>query len=196
MEGPVRLPCQRTRSRPSRFRVTPGCRGGGAMDTLSALLVACRFAGQSPFSAPRGCGRAEGGRHPQGPKPRARRRPRARDARPEALLRVRPPGRRAAGTGLGRLSGERSGRTTRGSEGPERAQAVKMPLSRVECAAQGHDHQPYFFLPWVLPGILVSWVFAGQVRWARAPSGRRWSSLATVERPRTAQRRPSFAALA
>lgn len=41
----------------------------------------------------------------------------------------------------------------------------------------------------------MSWVFAGQVRWARAPSGRRWSSLATVERPRTAQGRPSFAAL-
>jgi hypothetical protein len=49
----------------------------------------------------------------------------------------------------------------------------------------------YFFLPWVLPGILVSWVFAGQGRWVRVPGGRRWSSLATVERPRTAQGRPS-----
>jgi hypothetical protein len=47
------------------------------------------------------------------------------------------------------------------------------------------------FLPWVLPGILVSWVFAGQGRWCRAPGGRRWSSLATVERPRTAQGRPT-----
>jgi hypothetical protein len=29
------------------------------------------------------------------------------------------------------------------------------------------------FLPWVLPGILVSWVFAGQAQWDRAPGGRR-----------------------
>ncbi len=50
------------------------------------------------------------------------------------------------------------------------------------------------FLPWVFSGILVSWVFAGQGWWGRAPGGRRWSSLATVEHPRTAQRRPSFAA--
>ncbi|MGW2444973.1 DUF5958 family protein [Streptomyces sp. NPDC001675] len=51
------------------------------------------------------------------------------------------------------------------------------------------------FLPWVLPGILMSWVFPAQERWARAPGGRRWSSLATVERPRTAQGRPSIGAL-
>lgn len=37
----------------------------------------------------------------------------------------------------------------------------------------------------------MSWVFAGQGRWARAPGGRRWSSLATVERPRTVQPRRS-----
>lgn len=49
----------------------------------------------------------------------------------------------------------------------------------------------HFFLPWVLSGILVSRVFAAQGPWARAPGNRRWSSLATVERPRTAQRRPS-----
>ncbi len=48
----------------------------------------------------------------------------------------------------------------------------------------------YFFLPWALPGILVTCVFAAQKRWARAPGGRRWSSLATVERRRTAQGRP------
>jgi hypothetical protein len=46
------------------------------------------------------------------------------------------------------------------------------------------------FLPWVLPKILVTCIFAAQGRWARAPGGRHWSSLATVERPRTAQRRP------
>lgn len=40
--------------------------------------------------------------------------------------------------------------------------------------------------------ILVTWAFAGQGRLARAPGGRRRSSLATVERPRTAQRRPSM----
>lgn len=45
----------------------------------------------------------------------------------------------------------------------------------------------YFFLPWVLPEILVTCVFAAQRWWARAPGGRRWSSLAAVERPRTAQ---------
>jgi hypothetical protein len=26
---------------------------------------------------------------------------------------------------------------------------MKMPLSRAVCAAQGHDHKPYLFLPWV-----------------------------------------------
>lgn len=51
------------------------------------------------------------------------------------------------------------------------------------------------FLPWVLPGIFVSRVFAGQGRWTRAPGGRRWSPLATVERRRTAQGRPCFGAL-
>lgn len=53
----------------------------------------------------------------------------------------------------------------------------------------------YFLLPWVLSGILVSWVVADQRRWARAPGRRRWSSLATAERPRTAQGRPSFGTL-
>lgn len=57
----------------------------------------------------------------------------------------------------------------------------------IECRAQ----PDYFFLPWVLPEILVSWVFAAQEWWTRAAGGRRWSSLATVERPRTAQGRPS-----
>jgi hypothetical protein len=51
-------------------------------------------------------------------------------------------------------------------------------------------HEVYFFLPWVLPGILVTCVFPVQERWARAPDGYRWSSLAAVERPRTAQGRP------
>ena len=50
----------------------------------------------------------------------------------------------------------------------------------------------YFFLPWVLPGILGELGFAGQVWWARAPGGRRLSSLATVEQPWTAQRRPGL----
>lgn len=36
----------------------------------------------------------------------------------------------------------------------------------------------------------MSWVFAGQGLWVRAPGGRRWSSLATFERPWTAQLRP------
>jgi hypothetical protein len=45
------------------------------------------------------------------------------------------------------------------------------------------------FLPWVLPGILMTWFFAGQGRRAREPDGRFWSLLAAVERPRTAQRR-------
>lgn len=35
-------------------------------------------------------------------------------------------------------------------------------------------------------------VFAGQGLWARAPGGRRWSSLATVEQRRTAQGRPGL----
>jgi hypothetical protein len=48
----------------------------------------------------------------------------------------------------------------------------------------------YFFFPWVLSGILVSWGFAGQGGVHERPSGRHWSSLATVERPRTAQGRP------
>jgi hypothetical protein len=61
---------------------------------------------------------------------------------------------------------------------------------RAVCAGRGHDHAGYFFLPWVLSGILVSWVFAGQGRWARASGGRRWSLLATVEQRRTAQGRP------
>lgn len=52
----------------------------------------------------------------------------------------------------------------------------------------------YFFLPWVLPGILATCCFPAQGRWARALGRRRWSSLATVEQPRTAQGRPSFAA--
>lgn len=47
----------------------------------------------------------------------------------------------------------------------------------------------YFFLPWVLPGILGSWDFAGRSG-LRLPSGdQRWSLLAAVERPRTAQGR-------
>lgn len=50
---------------------------------------------------------------------------------------------------------------------------------------------PSFCLPWVLSGILVSWVFAGQVAVAIHLSGCYWSSLATVERPRTAQGRSS-----
>lgn len=37
----------------------------------------------------------------------------------------------------------------------------------------------------------MSWVFAVQGRRGRAPGGRCWSSLATVERPRTAQLRPT-----
>lgn len=52
---------------------------------------------------------------------------------------------------------------------------------------------PSFFLPWVLPGILVSWVFAGRGWWARAPGGRCWSSLATGERPWTARDGPGLA---
>lgn len=52
------------------------------------------------------------------------------------------------------------------------------------------DSRPVF-LPWVLPGILGSWVFAGQSGPHRRASGHHWSSLATAERPRTAQRRPS-----
>jgi hypothetical protein len=47
-----------------------------------------------------------------------------------------------------------------------------------------------FRLPWVLSEILVTCVFPAQRRWTHAPGGRRRSSLATVERPRTAQRRP------
>lgn len=46
------------------------------------------------------------------------------------------------------------------------------------------------FLPWVLPGMLVSWVFPGKGGVHERPLGRHWSSLAAVERPRTAQRRP------
>jgi hypothetical protein len=78
------------------------------------------------------------------------------------------------------------------AEGPQWAQAAKMPPPRAVYAGRGHDHKLYFFLPWVLPGILVSRILAVQERWARAPGGRRWSSLATVEQPRTAQRRPSL----
>ncbi|MFE1837706.1 DUF5958 family protein [Streptomyces sviceus] len=36
------------------------------------------------------------------------------------------------------------------------------------------------FLPWVLPGILVTCVLPAHGRWARAPGRRRWSSLAAV----------------
>jgi hypothetical protein len=78
---------------------------------------------------------------------------------------------------------------------PAAGPAVKMPPPRAVCAGRGHDLAGYFFLPWFLPGILVSWVFAGQGRWDRTPGGRRWSSLATVERPRTAQGRPRAGAL-
>lgn len=73
---------------------------------------------------------------------------------------------------------------------------MKMPPIRAEGAEQGHDREGCFFLPWALPGIVVSWVFADQGQWGRAPGGRRWSSLATAEQPRTAQGRPSFGALA
>src|SRR5690606_24507140 len=63
--------------------------------------------------------------------------------------------------------------------------------NRRQGARSGGPTGAYFFLPWVLPGILMTWVFADQRRWDSAPCGRRWSSLATVERPRTAQGRPS-----
>ncbi len=43
--------------------------------------------------------------------------------------------------------------------------------------------KPYVFLPWVLSGILVSWVFAGPGRCARAPGGRHWPLLSGVGRP-------------
>lgn len=76
------------------------------------------------------------------------------------------------------------------------------PQGQEEAPCPAENPQPggliagaYFFLPWVLPGILVSWVFAGQEWWDRAPGGRRWSSLAAVVGPRTAQGRPSFGAL-
>ena len=46
-----------------------------------------------------------------------------------------------------------------------------------------------------LVGDLDDLRFRWQERWDRAPGGRRWSSLATVERPWTAQGRPSFGVL-
>lgn len=51
---------------------------------------------------------------------------------------------------------------TQEPEGPGRTQAAKTPLSRVVRATQGRDRNAYFFLPWVLPGILVSCVFTAQ----------------------------------
>ena len=95
----------------------------------------------------------------------------------------------------GRLSARHSDRRARRTEGPEWSQAVKMPPIRAVCAGGRHDHWAYFFLPWVLPGILMTCVFAAQGWWARAPGGRRWSLLATAERPRTAQGRPGCTVL-
>lgn len=71
-------------------------------------------------------------------------------------------------------------------------ETTKKPL-QAENPQAGLEQRCYLFLPWVLSGILVRWVFAGQERWARSPGGRRLSSLATVERPRTAQGRPDVA---
>ncbi len=69
--------------------------------------------------------------------------------------RVRPESRKGAarqdsGSATHRLSPPRHGR--RCSVGPirtSRAQTMKMPPSRAVCAAQGHDREGYFFLPWV-----------------------------------------------
>jgi hypothetical protein len=42
------------------------------------------------------------------------------------------------------------------AEGPEWAQGREMPLTYAKHAGKGHDHETCFFLPWVLPGIMVS----------------------------------------
>lgn len=71
-----------------------------------------------------------------------------------------------------------------------------VPVSRCQVLkGEAGSHLGRFFLHWVLPGTLVTCVFAAQGWWDRAPGGRRWSLLAAVERRRTAQRRPSSAAL-
>lgn len=91
----------------------------------------------------------------------------------------------------------RSGLRILGAEGPQRAQTMKTPLSRAVCAVQGRARKrylflPYFFLPWVLSGILVSWVFAAQGGCSVRLSGRHWSSLVPVEQPRTPRGGPAM----
>lgn len=82
---------------------------------------------------------------------------------------------------------------TASSQGPSlqggRSRDTIMPPTRAVRAGGRHDREDYFFLPRVLPGILVSCVFccsgvASPCVW--------WSSLAAVEQPRTAQGRPSL----
>lgn len=45
--------------------------------------------------------------------------------------------------------------------GPRGARAVKMPLSRAVCAAQGHDREGYFFLPWFFTASMAALAASG-----------------------------------
>lgn len=48
-----------------------------------------------------------------------------------------------------------------GDEGPRWAQAVKIPPTRTISAGRGHDHKPYFFLPWFLTASIAAAAASG-----------------------------------
>ena len=71
-----------------------------------------------------------------------------------------------------------------------RPSTTRAPRPAGEPAGRGPRERKNYFLPWFSRGNAASWVFPARQRFSRPPGGRRWSPLATVAEPRTAQRRP------